>query len=81
MAVPSGASNRQVTLTCAEGRCRPCRQGAMGKAQAPRRGLGRPSPQVRPDISDFDAALGFEGLGGMPMTPPPPHLSASRTPH
>src|SRR3954453_13900630 len=30
----------------------------MGKVQAPRRGQDRPSPQVRPDISDFDAALG-----------------------
>src|SRR5919107_6378416 len=40
----------------------------MGKAQAPRRGQGRPSPHARLDFSDFDAALAV----------PPPATQAHR---
>ncbi len=34
----------------------------MVKPQAPRRGQGQPSLQVRPDFSEFDAALGFQAF-------------------
>ena len=57
MAVLSGASNRQVTPTWGGTPVLTLQAGAIGKAQAPHRGQCRPSPQVRPDMSDFDAAL------------------------
>jgi hypothetical protein len=83
MTVLSGASNRQAALTWPEGRCRPCRQGAISRAVAKsafggltcgdakqQAGLGRPSHRfgVPPAWRALDSSKVRASLEVCPLT-------------